>query len=125
MYALTNSSIVIRLSDGASIPADLANVDYRAYCAWLLEGNVPAPAPQITHYFADLSPQQLRRALTKLGLRSVVEAAVADSDQDTKDWYAFATSFSRTHPAVEQMRIVLGKSHTDVDAIWQVGAELV
>jgi len=45
MYRLTDgSSSIIRLSDGASIPADPLNTDYIAYIRWLETGNSPLPA---------------------------------------------------------------------------------
>ena len=44
MYKLNQSTLITRLSDGASIPADPANTDYAAYLQWLSEGNTPTPA---------------------------------------------------------------------------------
>lgn len=44
MYKLTDSNTILRVADGARIPADPANIDYAAYIAWLAEGHTPEPA---------------------------------------------------------------------------------
>jgi hypothetical protein len=45
MYQLTTSTSIKRLSDGAFIPNDPGNRDYREYLAWVEAGNMPDPAP--------------------------------------------------------------------------------
>jgi hypothetical protein len=45
MYQLTTSTSIKRLSDGAFIPNDPGNRDYREYLAWVEAGNMPEPAP--------------------------------------------------------------------------------
>jgi hypothetical protein len=45
MYQLTTGTSIIRLSDGAFIPPDPGNRDYREYLDWLEAGNTPGPAP--------------------------------------------------------------------------------
>lgn len=44
MYKLTTTTSILRLSDGACIPADKDNNDYAEYLRWIADGNEPAPA---------------------------------------------------------------------------------
>jgi hypothetical protein len=44
--AQNTSEYIIRLTDNAFIPFDLANTDYQAYLKWLEEGNTPEPAEE-------------------------------------------------------------------------------
>lgn len=48
MYRLTASADIIRIADGATIPADSANSDRQLFMAWLAAGNEPLPAPAPT-----------------------------------------------------------------------------
>jgi len=71
-----------------------------------------------------VSPRQIRQALTIVGLRASVEAAVAASDQDTKDWWEFATVFERNHVKVVAMIAALGVSEQQADDLWLLAASL-
>ena len=78
---------------------------------------VPQPVTQI-------SPRQIRMAMTQLGLRNQVEAAVAAGDQDMKDWYEFSTYFDRSHPQVLAMAAALNVDDQELDTLWALGATL-
>ena len=42
-YQLTATASILRKADGANIPADLRNSDYREYLDWCEAGNTPEP----------------------------------------------------------------------------------
>lgn len=73
---------------------------------------------------ASVSPRQIRQALTRAGLRASVEVAVAAGDQDTKDWYEFATEFDRASPVVAALGVALSVSPTQLDDLWTLAGSL-
>ena len=99
---------------------------------WLPAGCVPitdeeaeslrpiSPPPPI----APISPRQIRQALTRVGLRTAVEAAVAAGGQDLKDWYEFSTAFERNNAQVIAMGVALSVSPSSLDDLWALGASL-
>jgi hypothetical protein len=46
-FGQTEPSCIIRTTDGALIPFDLANTDYQEYLKWLEKGNTPLPAEEV------------------------------------------------------------------------------
>ena len=81
-------------------------------------------AKRVSAIPASVSPRQIRQALSAVGLRTGVEAAVAASDQDTKDWYAYITTFERNHAMVAAMGVALGVSVLDLDNLWTLARTL-
>lgn len=78
----------------------------------------------VVNALTTISPRQFRQALTAIGLRATVEAVIAIADQDTKDWYEYATSFERTNHVLVAMATSLGKTDAEVDAMFALGATL-
>ena len=107
------------------IPPPIATATHKANWtgfAWVL---TPYTAPPVQTVVPDsISPRQLRQALSRVGLRDAVESAVAVSDQDTKDWYEWATVFERNHPRVIGMGVALGQSYSQLDELFILGGSL-
>ena len=122
-YKLTSGTSIIRVGDSAVIPGDRRNADYQDYQAWVTAGGVALPADS-TPIPSSLNPRQFRQALTAAGLRATVETAIQSADQNTKDWYGYATSFEREHPILLAMATKLGKKQTDIDNLFILGATL-
>jgi len=67
-YKLNKQSGVIRLSDMASIPECVDNVDWRAYLEWLAKGNTPAPA-ETPEEIAERTAREAKEAQMAQALR--------------------------------------------------------
>lgn len=125
MYKMIDEISMIRISDGAFIPADPANTDYQDYLAWLSAGNTPEPAEPIPAAPPiSATPYQIREALNMLGLRSAVESAVAAGSQSLKDKWQFAQEFKRDNPTVIELGLALGKTDAEMDALFQLAETL-
>lgn len=73
MFKLTNTTSILRKSDGACIPADPENIDFQQYQAWLFAGNEPEPAdvPVVTPRDL-LAKLDAENALTQRNLRETI-----------------------------------------------------
>lgn len=141
MYKITASGATFPASElgmrfpHASLPAQLSQSDRDHLGIELVPDPLPTPptadelvaqaeAARIAAIPYAVSPRQIRQALTRAGLRAGVEAAVAASDQDTKDWYEFATEFLRSHPEVQALGAVLGVTPRQLDDLWTLAGAL-
>jgi len=69
-----------------------------------------------------VSPLQMRRALTELGLRTDVENAVETLDQDAKDAWQYATEIHRNNGIIAQVATALNKTTEDIDNLFRLAS---
>ena len=124
-YKLTDTNAVIRVSDGAVIPADPLNSDWREYQDWLAAGGVPDPyVPPPLPVPTSASKLGLKRALAEIGLWDQVKAAIA-ADPDIQEEWDLAIEIRRTDPLVQMMIDAIGLTPEQADAILIRANELV
>lgn len=84
------------------------------YDAWANAQVASTPVPQ------SVTPWQMRRALNQLGLRAMVEEAVAKGDQDVKDGWEFALEIKRDNPLLAAMAGSLRMEQGDLDNLFRL-----
>lgn len=80
MYKLTNSTYIVRVADGASIPQDPANSDYAIYLQWVADGNTPEPYVE-----PPLTPEQQREQAKAARQQAVERIKVTTAAGNTFD----------------------------------------
>lgn len=89
-----------------------------------LQAQVGAYTPPASALGTTVTARQIRLALTQVGLRAQVEAAVAAGDQALKDWYEYANEFERNHSIVIAMGETLNVSDNELDQLFALAATL-
>lgn len=126
MYTISYPSGALRL-DGVLIPQNDSLPEYKAYVVWLRADNGPTvltdtepPQPRI-----EVSAWQIRKALNVMSLRQAVEDAVAASGSITiQDGWYHSPTFWSDQPLTLQMGAALGKSESDMYALFQLAKGL-
>jgi hypothetical protein len=120
----TTTGEVIRDRDGKVVaPCQSADdADFVEYNNWASAGNFPTliqaivPVPVMI-----VEPLQIRKALTRLGIRAQVEEAVGTANQDVKDMWEFSPAIYSNDPTLVQFATALG---LDIGAVFALAETL-
>ena len=126
---IKNSTSILRIADGAYIPSDNGNIDWKAYLAWKNAGNSPEPAPvEPAQVPASVTMRQARLALLAAGKLDDVEAAINALPEPPKtpaliEWN-YSNEVLRHNGFVSQIAPMIGMTPADLDAIFIDAAKL-
>lgn len=129
MYRLTNTAAVVRLSDGAWIPADLGNADYAAFIRWQEAGNEPQPyVPPAAPPIKEVTMRQARLALAAAGKLGAVESAIESLPEPERtaariEW-EYSGTVQRDKPLVLALAPALALDDAALDALFTLADTL-
>lgn len=73
--------------------------------------------------YRPVTPARARVVLDQAGKLAAVEAAVAAAPKAVQFYWQYTTEIHRTHPFVEQLRLAVGMSESDADALFAQAAQ--
>lgn len=123
-YQLLASGIVVRLSDGAQIPADQNNRDYRAYLAWVAQGNTPEELAPNSAPPDVLTPAQFWMQLAIDGDEAAALAIIDTLPRVQQILALRARDYRRDNELLIQLATALQKNSDDIDTFFREANEL-
>lgn len=125
-YALLQDSYAVQRSDGACIPNDPTNTDWRAYQAWLADGNTALEAPNVVAVPQSITRFQAKAALANAGLLDKVQAMMADTNTPILYRLAWeeALDFERGSATVKAMSGALNLTDEELDSLFTAAAAI-
>lgn len=126
-FSSPDGTAIIRLADGALIPAHPGNRDYDEYAVWASAGGLTAPyVPPLPTVPSSVTPYQARMALLGAGLLAAVDALMADAgtDQAARIAWEYATAIERDSPFVVALAPALGLTEEQIDGLFIAAAAI-
>lgn len=123
MYRLTEGAGVIRLWDGAHVPAAPGNRDWQAYEAWLAGGGVPESAPELPPAAISVSRLRLKLELAERELLDDIDAAVTAAGVMAQLYWAEATQFESDHALVAAIGGAIGLSSAQIRELFEAARD--
>lgn len=123
MYRLTDTGSIVRISDGAFIPSDADNIDYRAYLEWSSAGNDPSPyaAPQAP-IPKSVTRRQAFQAMEEAGILDAVISWADSQPRSVRIDFDQSASFDLGNPLIEQASAALGLTDDDVLGLFAIAS---
>lgn len=82
------------------------------------------PAPPPPPPLPGVTPRQIRKALSQMGLRQAIEDYVDGASLEVQDAWQYALSFERDDPLLNQAAAALGKTEQEVDGLFELARSL-
>lgn len=126
MYKILTDSLVSRTSDGACIPCDESNSDYREYLAWVALGNTPQPIDAPTNLVPQvITMRQARLALLQVGLLSSITTAISQLPSPQKEEAEIEWEYSQVVDRNWAFVVSIGESLSlDLDNLFSLASTL-
>ncbi len=126
MYKILTDSLISRTSDGACIPCNEANSDYRDYLDWVALGNIPQPMDSpINQVPQVITMRQARLALLQVGLLSSITTAISQLPSPQREEAEIEWEYSQVVERNWSFVLSIGESLSlDLDDLFSLASTL-